>query len=101
MDIAHCTLPRNTIKNLRTDCRLDDGTPSPIEDNKRYAVQNTGAGEVRISERADTRGMPSIESNDVMKAGNREWTYIDTKPNSNYYVWALGQDSVIALSEMN
>lgn len=101
MDIAHCTLPHDVIKDMRTDCQLDDESHFPIENDKRYAIQNTGAGEVRISERADTRGLPDIGSNDVVKAGNREWTYIDTKPDYNYYVWAIGQDSVIALSELN
>ena len=67
MDTAHLSLPHDEIKDFRLDARLDDGTHFPIENNKSYAAQNTGASEVRISERAATRGMPSIETDDVLK----------------------------------
>ena len=62
MDTAHCTLPQGQLKNLRLDVMFDDGSHLPFENNKRYGVQNTGAHDVKVCQRAASRGEPNVDT---------------------------------------
>ena len=97
MDTAHVTLPHDQLKDMRLHVTLDDGSHFPIEDNKSYAAQNTGAGVICVAERAASRGEPDLATNDCSVIGNREWLKIDVKPDTNYYAWSRGQDSVMGV----
>ena len=100
MDTAHIRLPSNTIKNLRIDAQLDDGSHFIIEDDKEYGVQAIGGHDVKITSRATSRGVPDLESDDVVVVANKVMVYVQTKPDENYYIWSEGQDSIVGVNEI-
>ena len=99
MDTGHLTLPKDQVKDMRVDLRFDDGSQFSLENEKPYTIQNTGAGEIRISERESSRGIPSLDSDDCFLLTNRQWSRITVKANRNYYAWSRGQDSVLGIGE--
>ena len=72
---------------------MDDGSHLPFENNKRYGVQNTGAHDVKVCQRAASRGEPALDSGDVLILGYKEYAWIDVEPGANYYAWSQSQDS--------
>ena len=100
MDTAHCTLPQRQLKNLRLDVIFDDGSQLVLENNKRYGVQNTGGDDVKICQRASSRGEPDLDTGDMLLIGHKEYAWIDVEANANYYAWSVGQDSILAVGEV-
>ena len=84
MDTGHVTLPQGQLKNLRLDVMFDDGSHLPFENNKRYGVQNTGAHDVKVCQRAASRGEPNVDTGDVLILGYKEYAWIDVEANANY-----------------
>ena len=100
MDTGHVTLPQGQLKNLRLDVMFDDGTQLAFEDNKRYQVQNIGGDDVKICQRATSRGEPDLDSNDALLLGHKEDAWIDVEANANYFAWSVGKDSILAVGEV-
>ena len=100
MDTAHCRVPQGQLKDLRLDVMFDDGSQLVLEDNKRYWVQNTGAHDVKICQRASSRGEPDLDTGDTLLIGHKGNAWINVEPGANYYAWSLGQDSLLAVGEI-
>ena len=100
MDTGHCRLPSGELKNLRQDVMFDDGSQLVLENNKRYGVQNTGGDDVKICQRAVSRGAPDFRYWGYVLIGHKEYAWIDIEPGANYYAWSVGQDSILAVGEV-
>ena len=99
VNTAHVKLANGQVANLRTDLVLDDGTPYPLENNKTYAGQNTGTGDIRINERESSRDAPNIFSFDANIVFGQEWVMLKIMDGHDYFVWTLSQDGILVVGE--
>ena len=100
MAIGHTHIDIDEIKNLRTDLTLDDGSPFDLEDNFEYGVQNIGDSEVSLTEREVSRGVPTLNSGDVLLIPPRGHVYIQAETGNNYFAWSLNASSRISAVKM-
>ena len=99
-DTGHINLAVDQVKDIRTDTRLDDGAAFVIRDGQRYEVFNTGKSEVSLAERATSRGIPDLETDDAILIPPKRSAWITVAPGFEYYTWSLNAPSRVALSEL-
>ena len=97
---GHIDIAVDEIKNIRTDVTLDDGTSVPVDDGAEYNIQNVGNSDVSLSERATSRGIPGLNSEDAYLIPVLGWTRIKVETDMNYYVWSLNRPSRVAVGKL-
>ena len=99
MNTAHLKIPANSVKNLRTDIVLDDGTSVQLSDGDSCQIQ-ARYRPIRVATRATARGAPTTETEDFLLLEQGKTAKLVIENGFNHYAWTCGPGAVLSVGDI-